>query len=70
MLLLALHMQLLEQRKRHIVFAGAKSLDLLGGARFLRAKIIARKTQHRESFRRIFLLQRLETLVLPRESAL
>src|SRR4029079_19460291 len=69
MRLAAVDVDLCEHRKRHVVLAFAERLDRPGVARFLRAELVAGKTEHRKAARREVAMQLLQALVLRRESA-
>src|SRR6266545_4417925 len=65
-----LDVQLGKQREGHVVFLRTKLLYLPGCARFLRAKIVARKTQHREAFGFVFAVNGFQRLILRRQTAM
>src|SRR5437870_5470095 len=67
---IAVDVDLGEHRKRHAVIDLAERLDLLLIAGLLRAELIARKAEHFEAAIVHLLVDRFETLVLRRESAL
>src|SRR4051812_18750059 len=65
----AVDVDLGEHRKRHGVFGFAERFDLAGVAGFLRAELVAGKTEHGKAARPERLLERLQALVLRREPA-
>src|SRR5689334_22699136 len=66
----AVDIDLGEHRELHAEGGAAETLNLLVAARFLPAKLIARKAKHRESLRAVLLMQRLQPIVLRRKPAL
>ena len=65
----AIDVDLLKHRESHVVFAGAKLLDLLTGAGFLTAELVTGEAQDREVLAFVFLVNGFEALVLRGESA-
>ena len=66
----AVHVDLLEQREGHAVGGRAELLDLLRRARLLAHELVAGEADHREATVAVGLLQTLEALVLRRQPAL
>src|SRR5258708_40272587 len=62
--------ELREHREGHAVVLLAEALDVFGAPRLLPAELVARETENRESLGRQLRMERLEALVLGRESAL
>src|SRR4051794_38633468 len=69
-LLVAVHVDLLEDRERHAVGGAAELADLLRRARLLPHELVAGEAEHLEATRPVLLVQLLEALVLGRETAL
>ena len=63
------HLDFVEHRERDEVFAGAELFDFLVGARFLFAELVAREAEDNKTLAGIFVVGRLERLVLRREPA-
>src|SRR5262249_45221915 len=66
----AVHLDLREERERHLVLRGAELADLGFVARFLMAELGTRKPQNRESLGPLLPVERHESAVLWREAAL
>ena len=64
MLLGTFDVNFVEQREGHVVFAGAKFLDLFVRARFLRAEIVAGHADDSEAAVFVFLMNGFEGFVL------
>ena len=65
----AVHLDLVEHREGDEVFARAELFDFLVGARFLFAELVAREAEDDKTLVCIFVVGRLERLVLRREPA-
>src|ERR1700733_1334780 len=65
----ALDFDLGKQRKADGIIGGAELFDLRGVAGFLASELVAGKAEHRKAARTKRALQRLEALILRRESA-
>ena len=67
---LAIHIDLLEERERHAVGGGTERHNFLIGTGLLGTELIARETHHREAATGVVTLQCFESGVLRREATL